>query len=921
MARHRWNSISFKFPLLGIVVIGLSLSLVSGVLYQKERSDLERSISRELIGTTVTGSLLIDPDEHEDIFALEQGVIEGKNSFDRIKKILLDIKNYNNLTKPVYTFRKAFDFEESHEMEFVVMTDLDANGEVYTGNRIKMTPYVERVYQTGKPVATALYTDSEGTWLSGLAPIKDNEGNVIAILSIDRDVHFYKQALKNSLITISGTAGVSLLLGGLSFFFLTLPIIKRIQALITGTREISSGNLGHRINIASKDELGQLAASFNAMSDDLSKTLVSKEFVNNIIQNMREALIIIDSNGVIQLVNHATCNLLGYSLDELVGKPSTKFVLEPDTFQCTSLHDLIAGGPIKDVEKIYLSKAGRKIPVSLSSSALEGVDGTKCFVCVAYDLTRRKEYEEKLQVAKKVAEEANQTKSRFLASMSHELRTPLNAIIGYSELLIEEAEDISQKESILDLKKILMSGKHLLALINDILDISKIEAGKMELHPENIDITSMIHDIVNATHTIVKMNANTLEVICPKDIGFMLADITRFRQILLNLISNACKFTKEGVITFNVNLETGKQEEWIVFSVSDTGIGMTSEQMSKIFQEFSQADTSTTRDYGGTGLGLAITKQLCKLMGGDISVQSKIGKGSTFTVHLPIRIKKEIKKVTNTEQKQESVPSGSNKETTLVLIVDDDPSVRDLLTRFLGKEGYRTATAWCGEEGLKLARKLKPDIITLDVLMPDIDGWTVLSKLKNDPVLDTIPIIMLSIVDDWEKGYALNASDYVTKPIDRNRLLAIINKYRNKHRNKQIPFRVLVVEDEEDCRIMLKRLLEKEGCVVSEAVNGQVGIECVAAKQPHLIILDLMMPVMDGFDFILELYKTEGWHSIPVVVLTAKDLTSEDHLRLNGYIEKIIQKKSNTSKELEREIRHLIHMHIQSEKGSEYTNA
>ncbi len=921
MARHRWNSISFKFPLLGIVVIGLSLSVVSGALYQKERSDLEQSISRELIGTTVTGSLLIDPDEHENVFAIEQGVIEGKNSFDRIKKILLDIKNHNNLTKPVYTFRKAFDFEESHEMEFVVMTDLDADGEVYTGNRIKMTPYVEKVYQTGKPVATALYTDREGTWLSGLAPIKDDEGIVIAVLSIDRDVHFYKQALKNSLITISGTAGVSLLLGGLSFFFLTLPIIKRIRVLITGTEKISSGNLGHRIEIVSKDELGHLADSFNAMTEDLSKTLVSKEFVNNIIQNMRESLIIIEPNDTIQLANHATCALLGYSLDELVGKSSSKFVLEPDTLQSTSLHDLIARGPIKEVEKTYLSKDGRKIPVSLSSSALKGVDGTECFICVAHDLTRRKEYEEKLHEAKKAAEEANQTKSRFLASMSHELRTPLNAIIGYSEMLIEEAEDVSQKDSIPDLEKILMSGKHLLALINDILDISKIEAGKMELHPENIDITSMIHDIVNTTQTIVKKNANTLEVICPKDIGVMLADITRVRQIVLNLISNACKFTKEGVITFNVNLETGKQEERIVLSVSDTGIGMTSEQMSKIFQEFSQADTSTTRDYGGSGLGLAITKQLCQLMGGDISVQSEPGKGSTFTVHLPFRIKEEIKKVTETEQKRVSVLSDYNKEPPLVLIIDDDPTVRDLLTRFLGKEGYRTATAWCGEEGLKLARKLQPDIITLDVLMPDIDGWTVLSTLKNDPALDSIPVIMLSIVDDRKKGYALNASDYATKPIERNRLLAILNKHRSKHRNKQIPFRVLVVEDDEDCRIMIKRLLEKEGCIVSEAVNGQIGLECVAVKQPHLIILDLMMPVMDGFEFILELHKTKECHSIPVVVLTAKDLTSEDHLRLNGYIEKVLQKKAYTSKELECEIQHLIHMHIRSEKGSEYTNA
>lgn len=917
MARHRWNSISFKFPILGIIVIGLSLSTVSWLLYQKERRDLEQSISRELIGTTVTGSLLIDPDEHENVFAIEQGVIEGKESFDRIKKILIDIKRHNNLAKPVYTLRKAFDFEESHEMEFVIMTDLDVNGNVYTGNRIKITPYVEKVYQTGRPVATNLYTDTEGTWLSGLAPVKDDEGNIIAVLSIDRDVHFYKQALKDSLITILGSAGVSLLFGGLSFFFLTLPIIKRIRVLIAGTKKISSGNLGHRIEIVSKDELGQLAASFNAMSDDLSKTLVSKEFVNNIIQNMRETLIIIDTNGIIQLVNHATCDLLGYSLDEFVGKPINKFVLELDTHQSVVLSDLINKESLTPVEKTYLSKDGRKIPVSLSSSAIEGIDGAECFVCVAYDLTRRKENEENLREAKKVAEVANQTKSRFLASMSHELRTPLNAIIGYSEMLIEEAEDIGQKDSIPDLKKILISGKHLLELINDILDISKIEAGKVELHPEAINITSMIQDIVATTQTIVEKNANVLDVSCPKDIGFILADITRFRQILLNLLSNACKFTKQGTIKFSVNIETREQEKWVVFNVSDTGIGMTPDQISKIFQEFSQADSSTTRDYGGTGLGLAITKRLCQLMGGNISVQSEPGKGSTFTIQLPVRLKEEVRKGTEMKQKLEYVSSDHNKETRLVLIIDDDSSVRDLLTRFLTKEGYRTATAWCGEEGLKLARKLHPDIITLDVIMPDVDGWTVLSKLKGDPELASIPIIMLTIVDDRKKGYALSASDYMTKPIDRNRLLAILNKYRNK----QVPFRVLVVEDDEVCRNMLTQILEKEGCLIVHAENGQIGLKCVATKQPHLILLDLIMPVMDGFEFIVELRKTDAWHSIPVVVLTAKDLTSEDHLRMNGYIEKVLQKKSYTYEELERELHHLMLMHIRREKGSEGNNA
>ncbi len=649
MVSRKWNSISFKFPLLGVIVIGFSLSIISGTLYQRERLILEESISRELIGTAVTGSLLIDPDEHENIFAIDEGTIEGKESFDDIKNALLNIKQHNNLTKPVYTLRKAYDFDMSREMVFVVMTDLDANGEVYTGNRISITPYVAQVYQTGEAVATSLYTDSEGTWLSGIAPIKDHKGNVVAVLSIDRDVHFYKQALRNSLISLFKVALISLVLGGIFFFLLTRPIIKRIRELIKGTVKISSGNLDHRIKITGKDELGQLASSFNDMTEDLSKTLVSKDFVDNVIQNIDEILIITDPNGTIRLVNNTASDQLGYLLDEFVGRPINEFILEPDTLQHLEIEGLLTIDSQKDIEKIYLSKDGRKIPVSFSCSVVDGADGAECFVCVAHDLTRNKEYEKKLQMAKRAAEEANQTKSRFLANMSHELRTPLNAIIGYSEMLIEDAEDTEQNDLAFDLEKILTSGKHLLELISDILNISKIEAGKVDLHPETIDIASLLRNIIDTTKTIVAKNSNTLDISCPEDIGFMFTDITRLRQVLLNLISNASKFTKEGTITLDTKLETGEQEKWVIFNVTDTGIGMTPEQMGSIFGEFNQADTSITRDYGGTGLGLAITKRLCQLMGGDVSVQSEPGKGSTFVVRLPVSIKEEIKKVTDME--------------------------------------------------------------------------------------------------------------------------------------------------------------------------------------------------------------------------------------------------------------------------------
>ncbi len=386
-----------------------------------------------------------------------------------------------------------------------------------------------------------------------------------------------------------------------------------------------------------------------------------------------------------------------------------------------------------------------------------------------------------LQKAKEAAEHANHSKSQFLANMSHELRTPLNAIIGYSEMLQEEAEELGQEEFIPDMQRIHGAGKHLLGLINDILDLSKIEAGRMDLYLETFDITNMIDEVVHTVQPLVEKNGNRLVVNCSDNLGHIHADLTKLRQNLFNLLSNASKFTEKGTITLTVDKVTSDTPTpkaqlpppYISFTVADTGIGMTDEQTSRLFQAFTQADASTTRKYGGTGLGLAITKRFCQMMGGDITVCSAVEQGSTFVMVLPEWVvDPKTKAESTTIAKSESNMEGA----CTILVIDDDATVHDLMRRFLSKEGFHVASATTPEQGLRMARELRPDAITLDVMMPGKDGWTVLATIKADAQIADIPVIMLTMVDDKTMGFSLGATDYLMKPIDRDRLLASLKK-------------------------------------------------------------------------------------------------------------------------------------------------
>lgn len=531
--------------------------------------------------------------------------------------------------------------------------------------------------------------------------------------------------------------------------------------------------------------------------------------------------------------------------------------------------------------------AGRTYAIMLAPVSDEDIVNVYC-----RDISQQKIAETEIIEARAKAEEASSAKSTFLANMSHELRTPLNAVIGYSELLQDEAKDLPEIRDtfVPDLEKIHGAGRHLLDLINGVLDISKIESGKMEVYSESFDIFKMIDEIPATVLPLVQKNNNSLEIHCEQNIGSMHSDLLKIRQTLFNLLSNAAKFTEQGHITLSVEKGVYNQQQIVLFTVSDTGIGMTADQISKVFDPFSQADASTTRKYGGTGLGLSITQQFCRLLGGDIDVVSEHGKGTSFIIRLPVDYQPDLSLRDQQTSRSEAEQSRSDEidlNAHKVMVVDDDPVARDLLRRHLEKDGYNVRTVADGNEAYAIAQTWQPDVITLDVLMANVDGWTVLSKLKHDDGVSDIPVIMVSIIDEKKMGYTLGAADYISKPVQQNLLLDVVAKHIPDDTEQ---FKLLVIDDDEATRSVVKRAFEKLNCDVSQAVNGQAGWEQLDQVIPDIILLDLMMPEVDGFEFLDKVKNTAEWKDIPVIVLTAKTLTKRDYARLQGRVEKIYEK-------------------------------
>ena len=527
-----------------------------------------------------------------------------------------------------------------------------------------------------------------------------------------------------------------------------------------------------------------------------------------------------------------------------------------------------------------------------ATPVLDGAGSVREWVGIHEDITERRLAEAELVAAKDEAEEANQAKSQFLANMSHELRTPLSAIIGYTEMLAEEIEDAADPATLLgDMTKIKDNARHLLGLINDVLDISKVESGRMEVYAEDFDAGRLLQDVAATVRALMEKGGNTLVLEAQPGLGTLHQDMTKLRQMLLNLLSNAAKFTKKGTVTLRATRAArpdGTDE--VTLAVFDTGIGMTPEQLALLFQRFQQADASTTRRYGGTGLGLSITRAFATMLGGVVDVASTQGQGTSFTLRLPARW-----------QPPEDAPVVTDDAADgrrPVLVIDDDPAVLELMSRFLHKEGFAVRTALDGETGLKLAASVQPAVILLDILMPQVDGWAVLSRLKADPALAAIPVVVVSFLDERGLGTSLGAADYLTKPIEWSRLKQSLDKLALAEPGRS----VLVVDDDADTRDRMRTMLAREGWVVDVAGDGASALQHVAASRPALILLDLLMPGMDGFAVLKELGNHADWAAIPVIVVTAKDVTQADRDRL-GPQASLIRKDSADMRDLLGEIR------------------
>jgi len=725
--------------------------------------------------------------------------------------------------------------------------------------------------------------------------------------------------------SIVGTAAILLLiafLAGIVFRSMLHPV----RQLISTANALAAGEPVTIPSLTRSDEIGQLAKSLLSWETatrerlDLAQALVDagvRTDLNDlvalglrqtadaldaiqVVATLDSGLIFMLSGGKQQRIDSPEGNLLpahSPSAEVLrTGQPLIGDLRDPAW--ADSIHDWATTEGFGPIASIAMVSGG------VTVGTLSAVRRSNGAVFSRADLVRAQMIAAPLASAIRVARlfdglrtannellESNQHKSTFLTNMSHELRTPLTSILGFSELLRDDNTgrfDAATQHRFLD--QIHTSGQHLLGLINDILDLSKVEAGQMELHPEQIVLADSVQVVLSTVEALAHLKDITVDGETEGDIRFV-ADPLKLKQMLLNLMSNAIKFTPNGG---RVTIRARRVESWIEIAVTDTGIGIAKADLGRLFTEFQQLDAGHGRQQEGTGLGLALTKRFAALHGGEVNVESVPGEGSTFILRLPVGVKKSVELPAS--EPRRLAPSDPN--LPLILVVEDNAEASEILTRHLEEGGFRMAIARTGNEALAMARELKPVAITLDILLPEIDGWEVLKQLKADELTWNIPVVVISVIDNPALALALGAKDYFVKPVDRGALLSRLSQYAFTAQVQPGETRVLVVDDEPANLVLLQALLEPEGFKVLKASGGREGIDVARAQLPQLILLDLMMPGVTGFDVVEALRADATTRSIPIMVLTAKELTNQDKAALNGHVAAIFQRNSVAGSEL-----------------------
>ncbi len=760
---------------------------------------------------------------------------------------------------------------------------------------------VDAYTQDRRVIGNSLFAQAREHSLKITGVLGDLEASLAEQEHAARD-EVLRSAGRATQVSLSVVAVAVLLAIGLTVFILR-SILVPLRTLVGAVRAISDGDASVTLPPPSHDEIGEMTHALHLFRDSLAErdrlereAEHQRRTIQQAIEAVNEGFVLYGPDDRLVLCNSKYHEIYGGIADVAVPGATFRAIL-----QAAVARDIIDLGGLSGEEWIDARLRHRVVPRGVQELRLgdrwvqvaerKTYDGGT--VSIHTDISDLKRRQEELQRAKDAAERATQSKSEFLANMSHELRTPLNAIIGYSQILQEDAEDAGQTTMVPDLKKVENAGNHLLGLINSILDVSKIEAGRVEVYVETVNVAGLIEDVRMMVEPLAARNDNRLAITCDPDAGTIATDLTKLKQSLLNLLSNACKFTEKGTVQLTVARRDTDGAEWIDFTVSDTGIGMTDEQVGKLFQAFSQADSSTTRRYGGTGLGLTITRSFARMLGGDVTVTSRPGEGSVFVLSLPV-----VEAVMVPQH--DGVASSVTDIQATVLIVDDDPTAQHIIGTHLARDGYRLLYAGSGQEALDLAREHHPDAITLDILMPQIDGWTVLHTLKGDPELSDIPVVLVTLNQDRSLGFELGAVAFLAKPVDREKLIEVMRRCCPCATHGV----VLVVEDDAETQALTERTVEKLGYRAVLTANGKQAIAWLEANAPpQMILLDLLMPEMDGFSFLERLRVRPEWRDIPVIVVTAKQLTAEEQQWLGQMTQQVIAKGQSAHVDLSQSVR------------------